>query len=150
MTLNSSTSYFQYKMQAMGYEYDLIADFARQNGLRLNIKVAENITRLMEMLQSGEADVAAYPITIDNKLKEQMLFCGYERQSNLVIVQRAGRGDTVLTDVTQLIGKEVCIKPYRRESVLHKYNKNLPEELLYHRRIQFRSRVLSNNHRTHL
>lgn len=114
VTLNSSTSYFQYKMQAMGYEYDLIADFARQNGLRLNMKVAENITRLMEMLQSGEADVAAYPITIDNKLKEQMLFCGYERQSNLVIVQRAGRGDTVLTDVTQLIGKEVCIKPYRR------------------------------------
>ena len=42
VTLNSSTSYFQYKMQAMGYEYDLIADFARQNGLRLNIKVAEN------------------------------------------------------------------------------------------------------------
>ena len=114
VTLNSSTSYFQYKMQAMGYEYDLIADFASQNGLRLNIKVAENISRLMEMLQSGEADVAAYPITIDNKLKEQMLFCGYERQSNLVIVQRAGRGDTVLTDVTQLIGKEVCIKPYRR------------------------------------
>ena len=32
------------------------------------------------------------------------------------------------------------------ESVLHKYNKNLPEELLYHRRIQFRSGVLSNNH----
>lgn len=58
----------------MGYEYDLIAGFARQHGLRLNIKVAENITRLMEMLLSGEADVAAYPITIDNKLKEQMLF----------------------------------------------------------------------------
>jgi len=28
VTLNSSTSYFQYKMQPMGYEYDLIADFA--------------------------------------------------------------------------------------------------------------------------
>ncbi len=29
VTLYSSTSYFQYKMQPMGYEYELIKDFAR-------------------------------------------------------------------------------------------------------------------------
>jgi len=30
VTLYSSTSYFQYKMQPMGYEYDLINDFAKR------------------------------------------------------------------------------------------------------------------------
>ena len=59
VTLYSSTSYFQYKMEPMGYEYDLIKDFARSEGLKLNIKVAENATRLIEMLEAGEADVIA-------------------------------------------------------------------------------------------
>ena len=33
VTLYSSTSYFQYKMQDMGYEYDLAKDFAKSVGL---------------------------------------------------------------------------------------------------------------------
>ena len=110
VTLNSSTSYFQYKMQPMGYEYDLIADFARRNGLRLEVKVAESVERSIEMLQAGEADVVAYPVPIDNERKQQLRFCGRERQSSLVVVQRNAAGDTVLTDVTQLIGREVYIK----------------------------------------
>jgi len=109
VTLNSSTTYFQFKMQPMGYEYDLIADFAKEHQLALNIKVAENETRLIEMLQSGEADVAAYPVQIDGSMKQDVLSCGHERQSYLVIVQRANPGDTILQDVTQLIGKEVYV-----------------------------------------
>ena len=74
VTLYSSTSYFQYKMQPMGYEYDLINDFAKSQGLKLNIKVAENPARLIEMLEAGEADVVAYPITINNKLKQEVIY----------------------------------------------------------------------------
>jgi membrane-bound lytic murein transglycosylase F len=114
VTLNSSTSYFQYKMQPMGYEYDLIADFAQSHQLKLTVKVAENVTRLTEMLQAGEADIVAFPIQIDSKQKQEFLFCGHERQSNLVIVQRANREDTLLTDVTQLINREICVKPKTR------------------------------------
>ena len=111
VTLNGSTSYFQFKMQPMGYEYDLIADFAKERRLNLNVKVAENITRLFEMLQSGEADVVAYPVQLDRKTKQEVLPCGHERQTNLVIIQRANPGDTLIRDVTQLIGKDVYVKP---------------------------------------
>ncbi|MDR1407509.1 MAG: transglycosylase SLT domain-containing protein [Tannerella sp.] len=114
VTLNSSISYFQYKGKLMGYEYELIADFARAHNLLLNIKIAENIPRLIEILQNGEADVVAYPVKIDNMMKDSILFCGHEEQSSLVIVQHASRGDTILTDVTQLIGKEVYAKPNTR------------------------------------
>ncbi|SEF55262.1 MltF family protein [Parabacteroides chinchillae] len=116
VTLYSSTSYFQYKMQPMGYEYDLINDFAKSEGLKLNIKVAENATRLIEMLEAGEADVVAYPIQITNKLKQEVLFCGREEQSSQVLVQRANKGDTILTDVTQLIGKDIYVKPNTKYS----------------------------------
>ena len=42
VTLYSSTSYFQYKMQPMGYEYELIKDFAKSQGLQLEIKIAQS------------------------------------------------------------------------------------------------------------
>ena len=126
VTLYSSTSYFQYKMEPMGYEYDLIKDFARSEGLKLNIKVAENATRLIEMLEAGEADVVAYPILVNNKLKENYLYCGREEQTSQVLVQRANKGDTILTDVTQLIGKDIYVKPATK---YFQRLKNLDEEL---------------------
>ena len=111
VTLYSSTSYFQYKMQPMGYEYDLINDFAKSQGLKLNIKVAENPARLIEMLEAGEVDVVAYPIPINNKLKQEVIYCGREDISSQVLIQRANKGDKLLTDVTQLIDKNVYVKP---------------------------------------
>lgn len=126
VTLYSSTSYFQYKMEPMGYEYDLIKDFARSEGLKLNIKVAENATRLIEMLEAGEADVVAYPILVNNKLKEDYLYCGRESQTSQVLVQRANKGDTILKDVTQLIDKDVYVKPATK---YYQRLKNLNEEL---------------------
>jgi membrane-bound lytic murein transglycosylase F len=114
VTLYGSTSYFQFKLQLMGYEYELIADFAKQHQLKLNIIVAENESHLIEILQSGEADIVAYPILIDSKLKQEALFCGHERQSHLVIIQRTNPKDSILQDVTQLIGKEVYVKSNTR------------------------------------
>lgn len=113
-TLYSSTSYFQYKMQAMGYEYEMVADFARSQGLELEIKVAANGNELLRMLDEGEADVVAYPILSTQQNKQRYLFCGQEEQSCQVLVQRANKGDTVLTDVTQMLGKEVFIKKHSR------------------------------------
>jgi membrane-bound lytic murein transglycosylase F len=108
--LNTSTSYFIYKMQPMGYEYELIENLADSLGLKTEIKIAENITRLEEMLQNGEADLIAHPLQMDNTTKNKYLFCGVEQQNHLVIVQRAEKGDTIVRDVTQLIGKEVWVK----------------------------------------
>ncbi len=116
VTLYSSTSYFQYKMQPMGYEYDLVKNFAKSQGLRLNIKVAESPTRLIEMLEAGEADVVAYPIPINNRLKEEVLYCGKEEISSQILVQRANKGDKPLTDVTQLIGKDIYVNAHTKYS----------------------------------
>lgn len=126
ITLYSSTSYFQYKMQKMGYEYDLVEAFARSLGLRLNIQVAENVNRLTEMLENGEGDLIAYPVTVTTRSKESLLFCGHRQTSRQVLVQRANKGDTLLTDVAQLLGKEVYVK---HGSSYHDRLNNLNEEL---------------------
>ena len=76
VTLYSSTSYFQYKMQDMGYEYDLAKDFAKRAGLKLIMKVANSPARLIEMLNEGEADLVAFPIPIHQQLKAGTIYCG--------------------------------------------------------------------------
>lgn len=110
-TLYSSISYFQYKMQPMGYEYDLIKDFAKTENLELEIKVAGSQTQMIEMLESGEVDVIAYPMPINNNLKQDVIYCGREELDTQVLIQQSNKGDSLLTDVTQLIGKDVYVNP---------------------------------------
>jgi len=113
-------------MEPMGYEYELVKGFADSKGLKLNIKVAENPSKLISMLQSGEADIVAYPIPINNKLKEEVIFCGREELSSQVLVQRVDKNVPLLTDVTELIGKDVYVKHNTR---YHDRLKNLNAEL---------------------
>lgn len=114
VTLYGSTTYFQYKMQMMGYEYDLIKDFADSHKLTLNIKVAGSLDELLDMLENGDADVAAYPMQIIPRENRNIIYCGHEDYSTQVLVQRANNEDTILTDVTELIGKEVYVRPGTR------------------------------------
>jgi Predicted soluble lytic transglycosylase fused to an ABC-type amino acid-binding protein len=126
VTLYSSTSYFRYKTEEMGYEYDLIKDFANSNDLELTVLVAGSVSQLIEMIKTGEADIAAYPVFVNNELKKDLLFCGYEALTNQVLVQRANKGDTILKNVTELIGKEIYVKTNTKYSErLHNLNQEL-------------------------
>ena len=65
LTLSGSTSYFYYKGEERGYEYELIKHFADDMGLTLRVIVAPNIAQLTTMLNDTIGDVIAYdcPIT---------------------------------------------------------------------------------------
>lgn len=110
LTLSSSTSFFIYKDEEMGYDYDLCKDFCDHYGLKLNVKVVENQAKLLQMLARGEGDVIAYGMPVQSELKDSVIYCGLEQISHQVLVQSAGKGDTLVTDVTQLIGKDVYVK----------------------------------------
>ncbi|NDV93775.1 lytic transglycosylase F [Dysgonomonas sp. 521] len=110
ITLNSSTSYFIYKEEPMGYDYDLAQDFCDHYGLTLNVKVAENTAKLLEMLKKGEGDLVAFAVPIQNELKDSISYCGLGQITHQILVQQANRGDTIVKDVTGLIGKEVYVE----------------------------------------
>lgn len=126
VTLYSSTSYFLYRMEPMGYEYDLIKDFANSQGLKLTIVVAGNVTRLTDMLQAGQADVVAWPVAVSNRLKSEVLYCGREELDSQVLVQRIEGNGKRIANVTELIGKDVYVTP---GSPYHDRLKNLDAEL---------------------
>ncbi len=109
ITLSSSVSYFIYKGEPMGYEYELLKNFADAHHLKLNIKIAENMDQLNTMLGAGEGDLIAYNIPITIEGKDSLLYCGREVINEQVLIQRANKGDTILKDVTEMIGKEVWV-----------------------------------------
>ena len=123
LTLSSSTSYFIYRDEPMGYDYDLAEDFCRQHGLSLEVKIAPNIQVLLDMLSRREGDLIAYPIPYLNELKDSVIYCGTELISHQVLIQRANRGDTLLTNISQLIGKTVyTINDSKYQQRLNNYN----------------------------
>lgn len=126
ITMSSSTSYFIYKDEAMGYDYDLAKDFCDYYGLKLNVKVAENSNRLLEMLRNGEGDLIAGAVPVQTGLKDSIIYCGLEQVSHQVLVQRTGIRDSMVSDVTQLIGKEVYVK---HNTKYHQRIQNLDMEL---------------------
>lgn len=126
ITLSSSTSYFIYKDEPMGYDYDLAKDFCDFYNLKLNVKVAENSTRLIQMLENGEGDLVAYPVPVQNNLKDSIIYCGLEQISHQVLVQRIEEKDSMILDVPELIGKEVFVK---HDTKYHQRLLNLDAEL---------------------
>jgi len=126
LTLSGSMSYFIYKGEPKGYEYELLSDFAESLNLKVNIHLAENETKLTEMLLNGEGDLIAYNIPVTNEGKNQLLYCGREVINEQVLVQRADKRDSLIKDVTGLIGKDVWVI---HDSKYYHRLKNLNDEL---------------------
>ncbi len=123
LTLNSSVSYFDYRGEPMGFQYELAQQFAKSLGLTLKVKVVNNTQALVDSLLLGKGDFIAYNLPITNSWKDSLIYCGEENISHQVLVQRIG-ADAV-KDVTQLIGKEVYVVPGKHSERL----KHLDAEL---------------------
>lgn len=126
LTMAGSMSYFIYRGEPRGYEYELLSHFAESQGLTLNIQVAPNESQLTEMLLNDEGDLIACNIPITIEGKEVLLYAGREVIDHQVLVQRENKGDTLLRDVTELIGKTVwVVKDSKYERRLYNLNEEL-------------------------
>lgn len=111
LTLYSSTSYFIYRGEPMGFQYELSEQFANSLGLKLRVEVAKNTEELIRKLLAGEGDMIAYNLPVTKEWKDSLTYCGEDIITHQVIVQRNGGKNKPLTDVTQLIGKDIYVKP---------------------------------------
>ncbi|MCD8261803.1 MAG: transglycosylase SLT domain-containing protein [Bacteroides sp.] len=125
LTLYSSTSYFIYRGEPMGFQYELAQQFAHSLGLKLKVEVAANVTELVNKLLAGEGDLIAYNLPVTRERKDTLLYCGEEVITQQVIVQSTTRKGKPLQDVTQLVGKDIYVKPGKHEERMI----NLDQEL---------------------
>lgn len=123
LTINSSTSYFSYREEPMGFQYELAKQFAESLGVELKMKVVNSEMELVRELLEGNGDLIAYNLAVTNKRKDSLIYCGEENISHQVLVQRKGKN--AVKDVTQLVGKDIYVMPgkYRQRMM------NLDEEL---------------------
>ena len=124
LTLNSSLSYFHYRGEPMGYQYEVVSQFAKHLGVKLDIKTARNTDELVDMLLKGEGDLIAYPLPVTKQYKEKVHYCGEENITHQVLVQRRST-KTKISNLTELIGKEVYAKPGKHLNRLNNLNQEL-------------------------
>lgn len=85
---NSSTGYFIYRGQPMGYEYELLTRLAESLDLELDIEVTNDIEEAFRMLNRGEGDIIAFNLTVTAPRKERVAFTEHHNEVRQVLVQR--------------------------------------------------------------
>jgi membrane-bound lytic murein transglycosylase F len=88
ITTYSGTTYFLYRGRPMGFDYELLQMFAGDLGVDLEIVIARDENKLIEMLNSGKGDLIAYGYTITEERKKEIDFTDPLYLSHQVLVQR--------------------------------------------------------------
>jgi len=89
LTRNNANSYYLYRGQPMGFEYDLAKAFADHLGVRLDLKVAERWEGMIPDIQTSEADMIAADLTVTAKRLRQVSFSdGYLTTRQQIITNR--------------------------------------------------------------
>jgi membrane-bound lytic murein transglycosylase F len=70
----NSTTYFVYRGEPFGYEYELLRAFAESQGLRLKMVVVTDPKSLLPLLNSGEGDIAAARLVATPETEAQAAF----------------------------------------------------------------------------
>lgn len=106
-TIYSPASFFILKGDTLGYDYERICAFARDNGITIKFHVASSMKELINLVENNKVHIAAYEIPLTAEYKQHVIHCGEQNITYQVLVQRTTK-DT-LTNVTQLVGKDVYV-----------------------------------------
>lgn len=120
LVVYSSTSYFLYRGQPMGFEYELLKKLSKDFGLRLELVVSDNLDNQFEVLNRGDVDLIAHGMTITNQRKWEVDFTEYLYLTKQVLVQKkpdnfrnmswSALKESLIKDPVQLIGDTVSIR----------------------------------------
>lgn len=61
-TISGPDTYYEYRGVPMGLQYALAEHFAESEGVTLRVEIVKDTTALVKMLESGDADVAVFPL----------------------------------------------------------------------------------------
>ncbi len=136
LTENSSTSYYIYRGQAIGYDYELIAEFCDEHNLDLEVKVIDDLNEMFSMLDNGQGDIIACNLTVTAERREKAQFTNPLLQTRQVLVQRKPDSwrklskrqlqDSLVSTPMELLGLDIHVHAY---SSFYSRLKNLEEEL---------------------
>ncbi|MEN7546451.1 transporter substrate-binding domain-containing protein [Rapidithrix thailandica] len=130
------TSYFLYRGQPMGFEYELLQKLTKQLQLELEIRISNDFSEAFRMLSEGEGDIIAHGLTVTKHRKEKFAFTEHYTTTRQVLVQRKPDQwrqmhpvkveKALIRNQIELIGKEVYV---HENSAYYSRLLNLSEEI---------------------
>ncbi|MEM7181659.1 MAG: transporter substrate-binding domain-containing protein [Spirochaetota bacterium] len=132
VTAYNANSYFLYKGEAMGYEYELLKLLAKDLGVELEIHVTNNLDNLPYMLNSSDNHLIAANITVSRKRVKELDFTEHFVSTRQVVVQRKkgftpnGVKSEFVGSAVELIGKKVYV---RKKSAYYSRLNHLQNEI---------------------
>lgn len=116
---NSAISYFIYRGQPMGLEYEILSRFAKEIGVQLEMKIVKNLDNMIPMLLSDEGDLISCNYTITKERQKEIDFSEPYMRTPQVLVQRKPKDwstrkksdwkKDVLTDPEQLAKQQIHV-----------------------------------------
>jgi membrane-bound lytic murein transglycosylase F len=120
LTDYSSTNYFIYRGQPLGYQYEMLQELANYLNVKLELRVNSDLEKSFQMLDRGEVDLIAENIIITRERKEKVDFTIPYAQSRQVLVQRKPAGwqtmnkkqleEALIRNPLDLAGKTVYVQ----------------------------------------
>jgi len=133
---NSSSTYFLYRGEPMGFEYELADRFAKYLNVDLEIEIVKDFGEILTKLNKGEGDIVCHNLTITKERKKLMNFSDHQYLVRQVLVQRKPDGwrklkmheleNAMLRNQVELIGKTIHV---RKNSSYAARLRNLSDEL---------------------
>jgi membrane-bound lytic murein transglycosylase F len=132
LTENNSICYFIYKGSPMGFDYELLNEFAKHLGVEIEVHVAKDLNAMFKQLARGEIDIIAANISVTKDRKDKIGFSKTLLKTHQILVQRKydlsnnDQALEIIDDVNQLSGKKIHI---RKNSAQYSRLKNLNKEI---------------------
>ena len=115
------TSYFIYRGEPMGYQYEFLEHLCKHLNVELNLILEQDLQKSMQMLNDGEVDVIAMGLTVTNERKQNLEFTDPILTTRQVLVQRKPQGyekmatldeieSHLIRNTLNLAGKTIHIK----------------------------------------
>ncbi|MCK5675976.1 MAG: transporter substrate-binding domain-containing protein [Verrucomicrobia bacterium] len=112
LTRNNPACYFIHRGELMGFEYELVKQYADHQGLDIVMIVPPRWADLKQWLVEGRGDVVAACITIseDRKKSTELGFCHpYGKVQEIVVTRKS---DTQLRSLNDLSGRTVHVREF--------------------------------------
>lgn len=120
VTNYNSTNYFVYKGQPMGYQFELLQEFASFIGVKLEVTVNNDLQTNFEALQNGFIDIIASNLPVMRESEDYIAYTAPHSFSRQVLVQQAYSSDqkgsnniqynTLIRNQLDLAGKSIYVQ----------------------------------------
>jgi len=107
---NNAATYYLWQGELLGFEYELIKQFAKQHDLRIEVVIPPDREQLMDWLRQGKGDIIAASLSVTEQRRQERGISftrHYNKVSEVLVGQK---NEAPITDLQQLAGRSIAVR----------------------------------------